>query len=213
MPNGFALAEAVTLPNNFVTVFHTLTTDLKIKTPWPKPGDYVPDDADEAILVWGGSSSVGQFAIQILRYYGYTNVLATASRKHHQNLKSLGAREVFDYNDLDIVDQLEIAGSVSLVLDCIGSKYGSIAPIARITKGGAKVAILLPVIVQDSTEIQDPEYEMDVRAAAKWADGVDARGVRTHFYLDVSNNVYHEVLESALMFHRTSSSNIICSLI
>jgi NADPH:quinone reductase-like Zn-dependent oxidoreductase len=191
LPKGFTCTEAVTLPNNFVTVFHALTTDLGMETPWPKPEDYVSRNADKPILVWGGSSSVGQFAIQILRYYGYKHILATASSKHHDKLRSLGAKQVFDYNDKDIISRiLEEGGSdgVPLVFDCIGSKFGSIAPISKIAKAGTKVAILLPVVVRDSTETEDPEYEMDVSVAADWQKGVDARGVRTHFYLDVSSN-------------------------
>jgi len=177
------------LPNNFVTVFHTLTTDLGIETPWPKPADYVPERANQAILTWGGSSSVGQIAIQILRYYGYENIFATASRKHHEKLREIGAKEVFDYNDPDVVSLIIQTGGqagVPLILDCIGSKYGSIEPVSKIAKAGAKVAILLPVVVRDSSETEDPEYKMDVKAAANWQDGVEARGVRTHFYPDVS---------------------------
>lgn len=191
MPEGFTLAEAVTLPNNFVTVFHTLVEDLGIETPWPKPDGYVPKRINEAILVWGGSSSVGQFAIQILRYYGYTNILTTASRKHHEKLRSLGAKEVVDYSDTDAVPSILRAGcgsNIPFIFDCIGSKQGSIAPISKIAKSGAKVAILLPVIVRDSSNVQDPEYEMDVKRAADWQEGVDVRGVRTHFYPNVSTN-------------------------
>lgn len=189
LPEGFTLAEAVTLPNNFVTVFHATTTDLGIELPWPKPNNYVPANADSPILIWGGSSSVGQYAIQILRYYGYTSVLATASRKQHEKLRSLGAKVLFDYNSPNIVDSLLQAGGdigIPLILDCIGSKYGSIAPISQVAKSGARVAILLPVVVRDSSETEAPVYEMDVEKAADWKAGVDARGVRTHFYLDVS---------------------------
>jgi hypothetical protein len=189
LPEGFTLAEAVTLPNNFVTVFHALTTDLGLETPWPKPAGYVPEHVNDAILIWGGSSSVGQFGIQILRYYGYTNILTTASRKHHDRLRSLGATSIFDYSDANVVSSiLRVGGNrgIPLVLDCIGSRKGSIAPISRIVENGAKVAILLPVIVRDSSEMQDPEYEMDVWKAADWKAGVDARGVRTHSYPDVS---------------------------
>jgi hypothetical protein len=213
LPEGFTLAEAVTLPNNFVTVFHTLTTDLGINTPWPKPDGYVPTGADQAILIWGGSSSVGQFAIQILRYYGYTNIFATASRKHHQKMRSLGAKEVFDYTDPDVVSGILQAGSddgIPLIFDCIGSKLGSIVPISKIAKSKAKVAILLPVIVRDSSESQSPEYEMDVKAAAEWEVGVDVRGVRTHFYLDVSKAVSTDC-RAWLISRRTSSSSTTCS--
>ncbi|EOA87075.1 uncharacterized protein SETTUDRAFT_153833 [Exserohilum turcica Et28A] len=198
LPRGFTLEEAVTLPNNFVTVFHALTKDLGLETPWPKPVDYLPPRADDAILIWGGSSSVGQFAIQILRYYGYKNILTTASQKHHEKLRSFGAKEVLDYNDAGVVASIRArAGHVPLILDCIGSKNGSIAPIARIAKRGTKVAVLLPVVVRDSSETEDPVYEMDVSRAATWDDGVDCRGVRTHFYHD--NDFFKQHLQPDIM--------------
>ena len=75
---------------------------------------------------------------------------------------------------------------IPLIYDCIGSAKGSLAPIAKIAQRGARVAVLLPVIVKDSSDTDMPEYEMDVEAAASWAEGVVAEGVRTHFYLDVS---------------------------
>lgn len=138
------------------------------------------------ILIWGGSSSVGQFAIQILKYYGYNNILTTSSKRNHAKLQSLGAKHAFDYNDPDVVSQISKTGPIPFIYDCIGSQGGSLKPISKIAKTGAKVAILLPVIVRDSSETEDPIYEMDVKKAADWEDGVDARGVRTHFYLDVS---------------------------
>ena len=42
IPKGFSMQEAVTLPNNFVTAFHSLTADLGLELPWPKPDDWVP---------------------------------------------------------------------------------------------------------------------------------------------------------------------------
>ena len=183
--------------------------------PWPKPDNYIPKNANSPILVWGGSSSVGQFAIQILRYYGYTNILATASRKQHEKLRSIGAKVLFDYNDKDVVAALLSQGDgsgIPLILDCIGSKSGSIAPISQIAESGAKVAILLPVIVRDSSEMEAPEYEMDVRKVANWKEGVDARGVRTHFYLDVSTLDFRPPVTDCegtkLTFRRMSSSSI-----
>lgn len=211
LPEGFRLDEAVTLPNNFVTVFHALTTDLNIELPWPKPEDYVPVNADSPILIWGGSSSVGQFAIEILRYYGYTNVLATASSKQHDRLRSLGATASFDYRDPDVADELIRVGGekgIPLMLDCIASQQGSLAPISRVAKSGARVAALLPVIVRDSTETEDPVYRMDVAKAADWQPNVDVRGVRTHFYLDVSlHNASSQFQAAKLTRSRTSFSS------
>lgn len=145
-----------------------------------------PPHAQDTILIWGGSSSVGQYALQILRHWGYGKLIATGSPRHHELLKSLGASQVYDYRDPNVVKSiLDDHESIPFILDCIGSKDGSVAPIARIARKGSKAAILLPIIRKDSTETEDPEYEMDVSKAADWAEGVDMRGVRTHFYLEV----------------------------
>lgn len=221
LPEGFTLAEAITLPNNFVTAFQSLTTDLGIETPWPKPEGFVPKDAKEAVLIWGGASSVGQYVIQILKYYGYTNVLTTASERHHKKLHSFGAKWTFDYRDPHIVSHIMNTGSshiltgskagIPYIYDCIGSMEGSLKPISKIAKKGSKVAILLPVIVKDSSETEDPVYEMDVLKAADWDEGVEARGVRTHFYLDVSTSTYSRRAFVMLNVSRMNSSSIICS--
>lgn len=189
IPPGFKPEEAVTLGNNFVTVFHAVTTDLELPLPWPVPST-PPPHANDAILIWGGASSVGQYALQILKHWGYTNLLATASPKHHELLKSYGASQCFDYKDAKVVENvLDLTkGSIPFVLDCIGSQKGSVIPISKIVKKGAKVAILLPVIVRDASETETPIYEMDVSVSADWAEGVDARGVRTHFYLNVCDS-------------------------
>lgn len=186
LPSGFTLAQAVTLPNNFVTVFHAVVTDLGFPLPWPVPTNPTSKHTDSPILIWGGSSSVGQYALQILKEYGYTNLLATASPAHHASLKQLGARHVFDYRSSAVTEKiLAIAPKVPFVFDCIGSKEGSLAAIARIASRGTKVAILLPVIVRDASESTEPVYSMDVQNEASWAEGVEVRGVRTREYMEV----------------------------
>ena len=75
---------------------------------------------------------------------------------------------------------------MKLVLDCIGSQKGSLEPLAKIVGHGAKVAVLLPVIVKDASETEAPLYEMDASKSVSWQEGVEVKGVRTHFYLQVS---------------------------
>lgn len=204
LPESVSMQQAVTVPNNFVTAWHTFTKDFKFELPWPKPENYVPKDKDEWILIWGGSSSVGQYALQILKWYGYTNVVATASKVHHQKLHGYGAMNCFDYKDAEIEKEiLDFArsrgstGNISYILDCIGSLEGSVKPVAKIAKTGAKVAVLLPVIIKDAAEGVKPVYEMDIGKAWHWPDGVEALGVRTHFYLD--NKFLADRLQSEIM--------------
>ncbi|KAJ3820920.1 GroES-like protein [Lentinula raphanica] len=58
----------------------------------------------EAALVVGGSSSVGQYAIQILKYVGFSTIIAYASLKHAEFLKTLGATHVIDHTEVPFAD-------------------------------------------------------------------------------------------------------------
>ncbi|KIV92731.1 hypothetical protein PV10_04002 [Exophiala mesophila] len=209
LPAGHSLQEAVTLPNNFVTAWHTLTRHFGFELPWPKPEGYVPKDKDKWILIWGASSSVGQYTLQILKWYGYFHIIAIASKAHHSKLIGYGANKCFDYREAHVVEDIvEYVSSqtsneprIAFVLDCIGSQRGSMQPLARIAEPGAKVAVLLPVIVKDAAPGVRPAYEMDVGKDVEWKTGVDAQGVRTHFYLDnafLAEKLQAEIMPTAL---------------
>ncbi|KAM3085146.1 hypothetical protein ACMFMG_003575 [Clarireedia jacksonii] len=201
IPDGFSMQQAVTIPTNLVTVFHTVTADLGLELPWPRPSEPKPAHGDDFILVWGASSSVGQYAIQVLRHWGYKNIIATSSKAHHAFLKELGAAWTFDYRDSAVTENILRASSkngkpsIPFIFDCIGSQNGSLAPIAKVAHRGTRVAVLLPVIVKDATDDEAPD--MDVGAAAPWAEGVETSGVRTHFYLQ--NEFFKNKLQSEIM--------------
>lgn len=195
VPANITLPAAATVPSSLVTTFHTVTADLGLPLPWPIPQGWVPEHAETPVLVWGGAGSVGIFALQILRHWGYRNVAAVASSKHHEYLKSIGAATTFDYNNSDVTDQIlahfEKRGDrprIPFIFDCIGLLHGTIEPITRLADSGTRVAILLPVIVRDATDTEAPIYEGDVNKCheGKWAKDVALRGVRTHFYAQVS---------------------------
>ncbi|KAI1413084.1 GroES-like protein [Hypoxylon sp. FL1857] len=92
VPDDITFNEAATLPMAVATVWAGFETiGLARNT------SYSPSDK-QGILVWGGSSSVGSMAVQIAKLLGFT-VYSTASAKHHEYIKSLGASRVFEYKD------------------------------------------------------------------------------------------------------------------
>ncbi|KAJ6780061.1 hypothetical protein PWT90_10601 [Aphanocladium album] len=217
VPDGMSLQAAVTVPVNLVTVFHAATKDLGLALPWPRPAEEGEGEEeeesntaqkDETILIWGASSSVGVFAVQVLRHWGYRRIVAVASGRHHAYLASLGATACFDYNEPCAVEEIkryyikERGGeraTVPYILDCIGSLEGTLRPLTKIAGRGSVVAVMLPVILKDATVAQAPEYEMDASKClpGEWADGVEVRGVRTHFYL--SDPEYKEKMQSEMV--------------
>ncbi|KAF2436545.1 zinc-binding dehydrogenase [Tothia fuscella] len=209
IPKRMAAEAVVTVPNNLVCVCHTLTHDLHLLFPWPLPENYVPEEFEVPILIWGGSSSVGQYALQVLKYLGYKNLITTASPKHHQMLKDYGARITVDYNSVDVVDQiLKLAGGkVKYAIDCIASREGSLEPISKILEAGSIVAVSLPVIIRDATDTVLPEYSMEPDKAVKWADGVEVVGTRTHFYLE--NKFFEEHLQAEIIPLLLASGDVV----
>lgn len=198
IPQNITPQQAATVPTNLVTVFHTCVSVLGLSLPWPKPASYTPSAPASPILIWGGGSSAGQYTIQVLRHYGYTNLVVVASSKHRADLTSLGATSVYDYNYPDVVDKLAAqVGLIPRFIDCIGSSTASVAPIARLAKTGSKVAVLLPVILPKPTPGSPPGYTFDAQASAAWADGVQVSGVRTHNYLD--NEALAKLLQPEMM--------------
>ncbi|XXG96865.1 hypothetical protein Hte_003156 [Hypoxylon texense] len=202
IPDNFTMEQAVTVPENFVTAFHTISNELGLPTPWPKPEGYVPPRANDRILIWGAASSVGQFTISVLKYYGYRHLMATASPQHHAYLKEQGADECFDYRSPTVVDDLLRAyrqadgPAFPLIIDCIGS-LGTVGPVSKVAQSGATVAVMLPIILKHATDEEPPEYAMDAQSSAQWAEGTVVRGVRTHFYWQ--NEMFKEKLQTEIM--------------
>jgi NADPH:quinone reductase-like Zn-dependent oxidoreductase len=189
IPPNLTMEQAVTAPANLVTAFHTITQDLGLALPWPIEQDWKPKQEQEPILIWGGASSVGYFTIQVLRHWGYKNVLVTASKKHHEYLKKLGATTCFDYSDADVTEQINAReGSIQYIIDCIGHLDGTLRPLTRIAQKDTIVAIMMPAILRDATETEPSELNMDpsVLLTDLWKDGVKLIGVRTFFYEKVS---------------------------
>ncbi|KAF1919520.1 hypothetical protein BDU57DRAFT_546163 [Ampelomyces quisqualis] len=151
-----ACVEAVTLPNRFVAVFPSLTTDLGLETTLPKPEDCVLKDSDKSILIWSGFSSIGQFTIQ---------VIANVMRKHDEKLCALDAKSVFDHNDSNVIANISDAGKRRELRSCSNALQVRLEvsqPFSKIVKARFKVAILQPVIVPESAETEYPGQAMEI---------------------------------------------------
>ncbi|KIJ26248.1 hypothetical protein M422DRAFT_192471, partial [Sphaerobolus stellatus SS14] len=97
------------------------------------------------ILIWGGATATGQYAIQLAKLSGL-RVISTASPKNFDFLKSLGADEVFDYSDSKTarkVSQLT-GGRLKHAVDCISDGMTPNPVSTCLSKEGGTIATLLP---------------------------------------------------------------------
>jgi len=138
VPSNISLAEAATLGLASTTAGVGLFLDLKVPIP-TEPETH----RDEIIFVWGGSSAVGAFAVQFAALAGF-KVIATTSPKNFDYVKKLGASQVFDYNDPEVVSKIkkEGGGRIKYAYDAI-AEHGSTQKCVDILGGQGKVLVVL----------------------------------------------------------------------
>jgi putative PIG3 family NAD(P)H quinone oxidoreductase len=106
VPAGVPLVEAAALPEVACTVWSNLVDVGRMR-------------AGQSLLVHGGGSGIGTFAIQFAVAWG-VRVLTTARASKHEALRKLGADVVIDYETEDFVAK---AAGVDLILDIQGASY------------------------------------------------------------------------------------------
>ena len=91
--------------------------------------------AGETLLVHGGGSGIGTFAIQVGKALGAT-VVATARASKHEALRKLGADRVIDYTVEDFADSVE----ADVVLDIMGGAY--LERNVRVLRDGGRLLVI-----------------------------------------------------------------------
>ena len=107
VPGNLSLVEAATLPEVACTVWSNVVDVARLK-------------AGETLLVHGGGSGIGTFAIQLGKALG-ARVVTTARKAKHERLRELGADQVIDYTEQDFAEATKEGADV--VLDIIGGAY------------------------------------------------------------------------------------------
>jgi NADPH:quinone reductase-like Zn-dependent oxidoreductase len=119
IPDRLSFKDVVVVPLGFSTASVGLYHEDDLKLELPQAGK--KDTADKgALLIWGAATSVGLNAVQLATASGY-KVYATASPANFDQIKALGAVQVFDYKSDSIVDDLKGATSGQPIvgaLDC-----------------------------------------------------------------------------------------------
>jgi putative PIG3 family NAD(P)H quinone oxidoreductase len=108
VPPGVPVSDAAALPEVACTVWSNLVDVAQLK-------------AGEVVLVHGGGSGIGTFAIQFATALG-ARVVTTARAPKHEALRALGAAVTIDYANEDFVEVVG-PGTVNVILDIVGGPY------------------------------------------------------------------------------------------
>ena len=151
IPSTVSYEQAVVLPLGLSTascgLFQKGTLGLRLPSSDLKP-------TGETVLIWGGSGSVGNNAIQLAVATGY-NVITTASPKNFGLVKKLGASEAFDYNSPNITEDLVNAlkdKNLAGAMDCNGRGGGFAATVAVMEALPKDKTKLMSTVISQSKE-------------------------------------------------------------
>lgn len=143
IPNEMSFEVASVVPLSLSCAAAALFENSSLMLPLPTSR---PANRHEVILIWGGSSSVASSAIQLARACGL-DVIATTSPKNANYAKGLGASEVFDYSDPQIVSKLvnAVSGRKCVgAFDTVGANIPQCAEVLSQLGGGHVVATADP---------------------------------------------------------------------
>lgn len=129
VPAGVDLTDAAALPEVACTVWSNVVGVGRLSS-------------GERLLVHGGGSGIGTFAIQFGAALGAT-VLATARAAKHPRLHELGAKVTIDYRKQDFVEEVRQATDghgADVILDIMGASYLG-RNVAALATGGRLVVI------------------------------------------------------------------------
>ncbi|WBB73833.1 NAD(P)H-quinone oxidoreductase [Micromonospora sp. WMMD1128] len=129
VPAGVDLVEAAALPEVACTV-------------WSNVVDLAGLAEGDTLLVHGGGSGIGTFAIQLGVALGAT-VVVTARAAKHERLRALGAAQTIDYREQDFVEEVRrVTGGrgADVILDIMGASYLP-RNVAALATGGRLVVI------------------------------------------------------------------------
>jgi putative PIG3 family NAD(P)H quinone oxidoreductase len=158
VPRGVELHEAAALPEVACTVWSNVFGIAHLS-----PG--------EILLVHGGASGIGTFAIQLATAYG-ARVFTTASKAKHERVLAYGADRAIDYRTEDFVEvvRAESGGyGADVVLDNMGAKY-----LAKNVDVLARNGRLVTIGLQGGTKA-----ELDLNALLRKCGSVTATSLRS----------------------------------
>ncbi|MEV4167829.1 NAD(P)H-quinone oxidoreductase [Nonomuraea sp. NPDC049709] len=123
VPEKVSLREAAGLPEVACTVWSNVFMVGRLRR-------------GETLLVHGGASGIGTFAVQLAKALGAHVITTVGSAAKGERVKELGADEIINYREEDFADKVR----ADVILDIMGAKY--LAGNVRALKTGGRLVII-----------------------------------------------------------------------
>jgi NADPH2:quinone reductase len=131
VPDGMSDDEAATLPTALIAAVVGLCDrgcGLGFPPPWVLvEGDEAEFDyGNQMLLVVGGGSSCGKFAVQVARLMGLGRIVVVAGKGNDKELRAYGATDVVDRHDGDVLERVKecVGDELVYALDAVNGPEG-----------------------------------------------------------------------------------------
>ncbi|EDR05900.1 uncharacterized protein LACBIDRAFT_185404 [Laccaria bicolor S238N-H82] len=144
IPENISYEQAATIPLALTTAYTGLYSNKPYGGGLEAPVEpiAVGKYAGSAIVVLGGSSSVGQYVIQFAKLSGFSPIVTTSSVKHTDYLKTIGATHVVDRNSSLLAQIKNITKQpIPFVYDAISERSTQQAGLDVLADGGTMVTV------------------------------------------------------------------------
>lgn len=141
VPGSVSSREAAGVTATLATAAQSLFHILDLPYPVQSPRESLSASAQTKwILIYGGSSSVGLFAIQLAKFAAF-NVVAVCSPRNFELVKQHGADAVVDYRDTQAaINEIKktTSSSLTVAFDCIGEGESTVICIEALEGEGKR---------------------------------------------------------------------------
>lgn len=155
IPDNISFDQAASVPLTLATIFtgiwnrHPQGKSADFPAPWEEGG--LTKFAGKPAFIIGGSSSVGQYAIQLAKLQKFSPIIATASLHNESWLKSIGATHVIDRQlpaaqILSEVRKVTGGASIEYVYDSVSHADTQKLAYEALAPGGTLLLVLSPEI-------------------------------------------------------------------
>jgi NADPH:quinone reductase-like Zn-dependent oxidoreductase len=134
-PSTIPLADAAALPEAGLTAWQALFVHAQLR-------------AGQRLLVNGAGGAVGGYAVQLAKRAG-AHVIATASPRSTERVRSAGADEIIDHTTTRIADA--VSQPVDVFLNLAPIKPAELSALARLVRTGGVVLSTVPAALPEET--------------------------------------------------------------
>ncbi|KAF8826205.1 hypothetical protein HHX47_DHR6000439 [Lentinula edodes] len=146
IPSRYTYSQAASIPVSFTCAIYGLYAPKPIGLGLNPTIDPLIKQTGQAVFVYGGGTTVGMYATQLLRYMEFSPIIVYASSKHMVHLQSLGATHVIDRHKVSSGNlPAEVAKMIEKPLkfafDAVGNAEAQEASMNCLTEGGELVTV------------------------------------------------------------------------